>query len=757
MTQVVVNGNTYSDSGESAKDMLNGGHVANFFPLISDTLVDLAAKVTAAQTAKTAAELAETTAVAAATTAVSAPGTSATSTTSVTIGTGSKAFTIQTGKSLVVGMSVKVAETATPTNWMFGDITAYNSGTGALTVNVTKTNGSGTIAAWTVSLSGVQGVAGADGGANSVTETSGSANITLTSASAVCQSVAMTALGKHVTLPDATTLIEGGPRFLIRNAGGYPIGVRDSAGTLVAAVAAGGFVNLYLIDNSTAAGVWSYEGTNLEPGLITIDNTFSSTYAATVLKPFVALDDNKSIHFLALASGFAAVAVDKTTGAVGTPLTISATASSVPKHCFKIDTTRAIVFYGEDTITLRAAVITLSGATTLAVGTADSVAQAGLAVEDFSGAPKIAQLSSTSYLVSYATATGAGNTSVIAFSVSGTTITNGGKYDIITSNNVANSTTTYALTATTGLVLYESGAAAPYALNAVVISVSGTTCTVGTPAAIASSDGGGAPSLPSSCLLSATKALVVSDANNTAVNAHAITISGTTVTIGAACTVEALATASAQIEYTANSATRYNPHLSPLSTSTALLWYLDGSGISRAVVLSESGGTVTAGAILYQSISSAGGGTSGAGNMCQQGTSEFIALRQEGAANSWRSYLVPHKVSGTTITQGESSKTLSDVSATVAIGANMTAIQLSSGDYLVAPHTRGRSIHVVRSNGDFIKERGSVSVPTPSGVTSWANIQGVSSSRAIFLQVSEGTTVSSSTRQLRLISVEIAQ
>lgn len=98
------------------------------------------------------------TAAAAAATAVNAPGTSATSTTSLTIGTGAKNLTIQTGKSISVGMSVKIASTAGPTNWMFGDVTAYNSGTGSLDVNVTDINGSGTLSAWTVSLSGVKGV-----------------------------------------------------------------------------------------------------------------------------------------------------------------------------------------------------------------------------------------------------------------------------------------------------------------------------------------------------------------------------------------------------------------------------------------------------------------------------------------------------------------------------------------------------------------------------------------------------------------------
>lgn len=94
-------------------------------------------------------------AAASAATAVNAPGTSATSSTSLAIGTGSKTLTIQTGKSIVVGMTVKIAYTTDPTKWMAGDVTAYNSGTGSLTVNVNRSIGSGTYAVWTVSLSGV--------------------------------------------------------------------------------------------------------------------------------------------------------------------------------------------------------------------------------------------------------------------------------------------------------------------------------------------------------------------------------------------------------------------------------------------------------------------------------------------------------------------------------------------------------------------------------------------------------------------------
>ena len=76
----------------------------------------------------------------------------ATSTTSVAIGTGSKSFTIQTGKGYQIGQSVRVAGSAAPANYMDGQVTAYNSGTGALTVNVTATGGSGTRTDWVISL-----------------------------------------------------------------------------------------------------------------------------------------------------------------------------------------------------------------------------------------------------------------------------------------------------------------------------------------------------------------------------------------------------------------------------------------------------------------------------------------------------------------------------------------------------------------------------------------------------------------------------
>lgn len=78
----------------------------------------------------------------------------ATSTTSLAIGTGSKAFTTQSGLAYTNGARVRASSAAGTTNWMEGLVTY--SGT-TLTITVTKTNGSGTHADWNLNLVGEPG------------------------------------------------------------------------------------------------------------------------------------------------------------------------------------------------------------------------------------------------------------------------------------------------------------------------------------------------------------------------------------------------------------------------------------------------------------------------------------------------------------------------------------------------------------------------------------------------------------------------
>jgi hypothetical protein len=86
-------------------------------------------------------------------------GQSATSATSLTVGTGAKTLTVQAGKSFTANQYVILYETSAPaTNVMLATVTSY-SGT-SLVVNVVATSGSGTHADWTVVLNNSQAGAG---------------------------------------------------------------------------------------------------------------------------------------------------------------------------------------------------------------------------------------------------------------------------------------------------------------------------------------------------------------------------------------------------------------------------------------------------------------------------------------------------------------------------------------------------------------------------------------------------------------------
>lgn len=131
---------------------------------------------TSAQTAKTNAETAETnaeTAQAAAENAAddaisaasdaqaAADNLSGTSASSVAIGTGSKSFTTQAGKSFDPGTFLVLVSDADSGDYMTGQVTAY-SGT-SLTVDVSHTGGSGTNADWNIFVAGRPANDGDDG------------------------------------------------------------------------------------------------------------------------------------------------------------------------------------------------------------------------------------------------------------------------------------------------------------------------------------------------------------------------------------------------------------------------------------------------------------------------------------------------------------------------------------------------------------------------------------------------------------------
>ena len=78
--------------------------------------------------------------------------TTGTSTTSKTIANGSWTLTTQTGKAWSIGAYLYFASSSDVSKVMTGQVTAYNSGTGSLTVNITVVRGSGTYANWVIGL-----------------------------------------------------------------------------------------------------------------------------------------------------------------------------------------------------------------------------------------------------------------------------------------------------------------------------------------------------------------------------------------------------------------------------------------------------------------------------------------------------------------------------------------------------------------------------------------------------------------------------
>jgi hypothetical protein len=75
------------------------------------------------------------------------------STTSLTIGNGSKSLTVGTGLAYTTQQDITIAYDSN--NHMHATVTSYNSGTGAMVVDVQGKTGSGTYAVWTVNVGGI--------------------------------------------------------------------------------------------------------------------------------------------------------------------------------------------------------------------------------------------------------------------------------------------------------------------------------------------------------------------------------------------------------------------------------------------------------------------------------------------------------------------------------------------------------------------------------------------------------------------------
>ena len=197
-------------------------------------------------------------------------------------------------------------------------------------------------------------------------------------------------------------------------------------------------------------------------------------------------------------------------------------------------------------------------------------------------------LSQTNVLVAYQDSGNSSYGTAVVLTISGTTITVG--TPIVFDTVFTTSVSAAVLSQTSVAVAYRKGDGTNYG-KAVVLTISGTTITAGTPVAFSSANA----QYISALALSQTKVLVAYNdvGNSNYGTAVILTISGTTITVGTAVVFE-----SASSQYISAVV---------LSATGVLVAYYDGgnSGYGTAVVLTISGTTITVGTpIVFESASS---------------------------------------------------------------------------------------------------------------------------------------------------------
>lgn len=321
---------------------------------------------------------------------------------------------------------------------------------------------------------GIQAVVGGS------TQVSSATGIVLTSASTRIQQITFTAAYQSVTLPDATTMLEGGAIFVLRNIGVNAFALVDSTGELKGTVAAGYSAVVYLLDNTTAKGTWaigleSYlpSSEHVYPDSIYTANAISTTY------PCVAsMSATQAIVAYIGTSGYVTACtlnVSGTTLSAGATLVVNAVSSQYVAIT-KMSTTQAIISYMGTSTHIEACTLNVSG-TTLTNGTV-----LGVTAVITNGLCSLATLSSTQAVLTYINSSY--YLATCTLNVSGTTLTNGAILVVNAVSSNYNSVT--AMSATQAIAVYSEGNTP----KACTLNISGTTITNGTILAVDAGNSG---------------------------------------------------------------------------------------------------------------------------------------------------------------------------------------------------------------------------------------------------------------------------
>jgi len=224
--------------------------------------------------------------------------------------------------------------------------------------------------------------------------------------------------GVSVTLPDATTCSVGGPLHIIDNKGAYPVKVLNSAGTLLGFIFAGVVSHVSLIDNSTAAGVWSVENSEL----VGASAQLLTTNLVRGIFSCIDIGSNREVLVGSdgATDGVYALVYDRSTNVFGAPTLVRNANVYNRQASVLAGSDKVLVVSCNASTGFEAVVLSISG-TTITVNTA-ATATLSANISSFADGCGLIAVGS-SFVTSYTVATPAAQ--IRALSISGTTVTIG--------------------------------------------------------------------------------------------------------------------------------------------------------------------------------------------------------------------------------------------------------------------------------------------------------------------------------------------
>lgn len=258
-------------------------------------------------------------------------------------------------------------------------------------------------------------------------------DINLTNASSRIQDITMTAPFKAVLMPDATTMLLGGPAFIFFNTGGYPYMIKDFANKIIGIISPGQSALVCCTNIGTAAGAWKIGNQSYKHGALKdiLEGVvlFSGETSVNSEISIISLSSTKALVVYKVGSIIKSVVLTITINTIsaGTILNTGFNATSELKLT-KLDSTNAVLAYIDSgSSDCMALVLTVSG-TTVSAGTPATIKNGSISN------PTVVALTNTKAIVAYHETT---DIYAKVITITGTSISAiGSEYSISIANNV---------------------------------------------------------------------------------------------------------------------------------------------------------------------------------------------------------------------------------------------------------------------------------------------------------------------------------